>query len=175
MALADDPVQPTVADEAAAHDGRTILDRFLVQESWLNCHKPLSASCGAYGGADVCAGHRRTLVLEDVLVGPLVTDMVALLSRQPAADLLRVPVLAQNTLDPLPDLLRDTWRALRPASLLIQSLHLLWIVATQALVAPNLTADHRDQLFQYADISERLWPDFMIASIWYLSSWVSSV
>jgi len=42
------------------------------------------------------------LVRIDILVDPFVTDMQSLLHRQPAADLLRTPLLAQQALNPFP-------------------------------------------------------------------------
>ena len=42
------------------------------------------------------------LVRTYMLVDPFMTDMQSLLPRQPAADLLRTPVLTQQALNPLP-------------------------------------------------------------------------
>ena len=42
------------------------------------------------------------LVRIDILVDPFVTDLQSLLHRQPAADLLRAPLLAQQALNQLP-------------------------------------------------------------------------
>ena len=54
------------------------------------------------------------LVCINMLVDPFVTDMQSLLPRQPVADLLRTPLLAQQTLNPLPGAGRNPWLGLGP-------------------------------------------------------------
>jgi hypothetical protein len=49
------------------------------------------------------------LVRTGMLVDPFVTDMQSLLPRQPAADLLRTPLLARQALNPLPSAGRNPW------------------------------------------------------------------
>jgi len=76
-----------------------------------------------------------------MLVDPFVTDTQPLLLRQPAADLLRTPVLAQQALDPLPRLGGNPQPSLGLAAGQSQTLCLLGAVAAKAAVAPDLAAD----------------------------------
>ena len=52
------------------------------------------------------------LVCIDMLVDPFVTDMQSLLHRQPAADLLRTPLLGLQTLNPFSSSGGNPWLGL---------------------------------------------------------------
>ena len=69
------------------------------------------------------------------------TDMQSLLHRQPAADLLRTPLLAQQTLNPFPSSGGNPRLGLGLAAGQGQVLRLLRAVAAKTPVAPDLTAD----------------------------------
>ena len=81
------------------------------------------------------------LVRIDILVDPFVTDMQSLLHRQPAADLLRTPLLAQQTLNPFPSSGGNPRLGLGLAAGQGPVLRLLRAVAAKSAVAPDLTAD----------------------------------
>jgi hypothetical protein len=81
------------------------------------------------------------LVRIDILVDPFVTDMQSLLDRRPAADLLRTPLLAQQTLNPFPSSGGNPRLGLGLAAGQSQVLRLLRAVAAKTPVAPDLTAD----------------------------------
>ena len=74
------------------------------------------------------------LVRIDILVDPFVTDMQSLLHRQPAADLLRTPLLAQQTLNPLPGAGGNPRLGLGLAAGESQTLRLLGTVAAKTAV-----------------------------------------
>ena len=76
-----------------------------------------------------------------MLVDPLMTDTQPLLPRQPAADLLRTPVLAQQALDPLPGAGRNPRPGPGLAAGQSQTLCLTGPVAAKSAVAPDLAAD----------------------------------
>jgi hypothetical protein len=65
--------------------------------------------------------------------------MQFLLDRQPAADLLRTPLLAQQTLNPFPSSGGNPWLGLGLAA--GQVLRLLRAIAAKTPVAPDLAAD----------------------------------
>jgi hypothetical protein len=81
------------------------------------------------------------LVRINMLVDPFVTDMQSLLHRQPAADLLRTPLLAQQTLNTFPGSGGNPRLGLGLAAGQGQVLRLLRAVAAKTPVVPNLTAD----------------------------------
>jgi hypothetical protein len=81
------------------------------------------------------------LVCINRLVDPFVTDMQSLLPRQPAADLLRTPLLARQALNPFPSSGRNPRLSPGLAAGQSQTLRLLGAVAAKSTVAPDLAAD----------------------------------
>jgi hypothetical protein len=79
------------------------------------------------------------LVRTGMLVDPFVTDMQSLLPRQPAADLLRTPLLARQALNPLPSAGRNPWPW--PRGVPEPDAAPAWGVAAKSTVAPDLAAD----------------------------------
>ena len=71
------------------------------------------------------------LVRINMLVDPFVTDMQSLLHRQPAADLLRAPLLTQQTLNPFPSSGGNSRLGLGLAAGQSQTLHLLGTAAAK--------------------------------------------
>ena len=106
------------------------------------------------------------LVRIDILVDPFVTDMQSLLHRQPAADLLRTPLLAQQTLNPFPSSGGNPRLGLGLAAGQGQVLRLLRAIAAKTPVAPTsrLIVD----LSRFSTVAISLWwcPFFKSASIW---------
>ena len=80
------------------------------------------------------------LVCINMLVDPFVTDLQSLLPRQPAADLLRTPLLTQQALNPLPGAGRNPRLGLGLAAGESQTLRLLGTVAAKTAVGLSARA-----------------------------------
>jgi hypothetical protein len=110
------------------------------------------------------------LVRIDILVDPFVTDLQSRLHRQPAADLLRTPLLAQQTLNPFPSSGGNPWLGLGLAAGQSQVLRLLRAITAKTPVAPDLAADRGLVTLQHDGNLAFVVPHFKSASIWYRSS-----
>ena len=101
--LADHGVGLPVSDAGAfLNDPRPLVDRNPAPELAPAVITPVAFPAPLLAtqvGMEITA---TVLVRIDILVDPFVTDMQSLLHQQPAADLLRTPLLAQQTLNPFP-------------------------------------------------------------------------
>lgn len=142
MALADKGVEFPVAEALTAlDDGRALVDGGAVGKLAAAVVGAIALLAGLLAAQVAVQVAATALVLQHVLVDPFVADGQASLLRQPEADLLGAPVLAQQPLHQTPVLVGDTWLGLGMAAIHRQLMGLPGPVTFQATVAPQLPAD----------------------------------